>query len=126
MNEDRWDWGKAGVGSSLTAEIEMSQKQKEKDKMKKQKDKIKMEKEKQENERSEKLRLLEEQRIQEEEAAQKLLARLSAPCDHCGKSMLGVTALLLFDKRCCSGACSIALRRKVTAEAAMNRLAANK
>lgn len=43
-------------------------------------------------------------------------------CALCQKSLAGIKALDVFDRRCCSSACVLQLRRKLTAEAAEKRL----
>lgn len=112
--EGRWNWDQAGVPSGLTAEKERDQKEKEKEKKKRQKEKKKQEKERDAQEKELKLKEAERQK-------QELIQRMSAPCDHCGKPM-GLQAMIFLDKKVCSGACSLALRRKLAAEAALNRL----
>ena len=58
----------------------------------------------------------------EEMIKQKELSKLSAgTCAFCNKSLYGVKALDVFDRRCCSSPCVLSLRRKLAADAALKR-----
>lgn len=114
LHENRWNWDVAGVPTGLTAERERDQRDKEKEKKKRQKEKKRQEKERDNQEKE--LQLKEAQRQKQE-----LIQRMTAPCDQCGKAM-GIQAMVFLDKKVCSGACSLALRRKLAAEAALTRL----
>jgi hypothetical protein len=45
-------------------------------------------------------------------------------CALCSKSLAGIKALDVFDRRCCSSDCVLRLRRKLAAEAAEKRVSA--
>lgn len=115
MAEDAYDWDQqTGVPSALTDDIIKAQKDKEKEKKKRSKQKKKNDKE------------AEEKRAREEEAAQvaaALAVRESAGnCDMCSKSLFQAQMYEVFDKKCCSSACVVLMRRKLMAEAAEKRL----
>ena len=46
----------------------------------------------------------------------------SGRCALCDASLYGVRALDVFDRRCCSSVCVVALRRRLAGEAAEKRL----
>jgi hypothetical protein len=48
---------------------------------------------------------------------------MAGVCAQCNGSLYGVKALDVFDRRCCSSACVLLLRRKLAAEAAELRFA---
>ena len=115
-NELRWSWECSGVGEGITYESIKLQKMKEKEKKKRLKNKKKDEKIKIET-----TKLLQFQLQQEKEKEN--LIKLSIPCDMCGKVTFGIQNVLLFlDKKCCSSACSLQLRRQLQADAALSRM----
>ena len=119
-SEIQWNWDAAGVPAALTDELEKAQRDKEKEKKKRAKQRKKEQKEKDERELEEanKKRLEQEQELEK----QKELSKLNAgACAFCNKSLFGIKALDIFDRRCCSSPCVLALRRKLAADAALAR-----
>ena len=102
------------------------QREKEKEKKKKAKMKKKEQKEKDEKE-AEEMKLREEQQtIAAASALQKFREenkKAAGNCANCNVSLFGLKPLDVFDRRCCSSNCVVALRRKLAAEAALKRLA---
>ena len=120
VNENMWDWDRAGVGESITLDKLLVKKEKAKEKKKKSKDKKKAEKIKNENDKLEKLKLLELELKAKEEEKKKISNML---CDSCGKPFTyGIKPLEFNNKKCCSNNCIIALRRLLAAEAALSRI----
>lgn len=48
---------------------------------------------------------------------------MAGVCAQCERSLFNIKSLDVFDRRCCSSACVLLLRRKLAAEAAENRFA---
>jgi len=102
-------------------EMDAAHRDKEREKKRRAKQKRKEQKEKDETEAAR----LEAQRVAQQEAAKAdaETRRLNAgQCALCGKSLAGVRALGVFDRRCCSSDCVLRLRRRLAAEAAEKRL----
>jgi len=118
---DKWDWSLCGIPTALTNEILKDKKEKEKEKKKKAKQRKQATKQE--------MNLKEQM---EEKAKQEALAMQEAInlknlkivgfCSFCEKSLAGIVPLDVFDRRCCSSACVVQMRRKLTAEAAEKRL----
>lgn len=114
--EDAYDWdGQSGVPSALTDDMIRQAKEKERDKKKRSKQKKKEDKAAKEDVA---------RREEEAKAAAEALLRESAgECALCRKSLYkSVDSYDVFDKKCCSSACAVLMRRKLMAEAAEKRL----
>jgi hypothetical protein len=119
-----WDWASTGIPVALesaSAVVEEARRQKERDKKKRAKQKKRDEKEHAAVRAAEMEQ--ERLRVEAESSAAAERRRLAVGvCAWCGVSLLGVKALDVFERRCCSSACVSTLRRKLAAEAALKRL----
>ena len=120
--EEQWAWDAAGVPAALTDEKEQLAKEKEKEKKKRMKANKKDRKERDEKEALEQAKNRELQQVaaQEEAKARQLAMGV---CALCKRSLYGVKAFDVFDRRCCSTPCVMLLRRQLAAEAAEKRFA---
>jgi hypothetical protein len=118
--ESKWDWPAAGVPEALTDDVEQLKKEKEREKKRRAKQRKKETKEKDEVAAKQ---AEEERKRQASEAASALAARMrgAGVCGMCEKPLFGIATLDIFDRRCCSSACVVALRRKLAGEAALKR-----
>lgn len=122
VGEARYDWTASGVGPPLTEEGMRAARAKEKEKKKRAAQRKKDTKRAEEAAAAEAREQLERQRQREaEEEARR--QREAGHCGHCGVSLHGIKSFDVFDRRCCSGKCVIALRRSLAGEAAMKRMA---
>jgi hypothetical protein len=112
----KWDWNLCGVPVGITNE--MIKEKKDKDKEKKKRSKQRKREAKQEiAQRDQQLKLAEES-----ETADKIeLEESVGECSLCGKTLGRQSPLEIFGKYCCSSACVVMLRRKLTADAAEKR-----
>jgi hypothetical protein len=118
--EERWAWDAAGVPAALTDEAEQLAKEKDKAKKLRAKQNKKEKKERDEVEAAEAVKRAEERKLAAvEEAKQRQVD--AGVCGQCGRSLFGVKALDVFDRRCCSSPCVMLLRRRLAAEAAEKR-----
>lgn len=121
--ESLLDWSSSGVPLPMVLTEQQSEvrasikKEKEKEKKKRAKQRKKDDKDREEA--AEEAVKQEQNRVKREEEEAK--ARVGV-CAQCGRSMVGIKAMDVFDRRCCSSACVVALRRRLAGEAALNRL----
>jgi hypothetical protein len=124
--EDAWDWTAAGVPAALTADMEKAQREKEKEKKKRAKAKKKDQKTKEEEAKELAIKQLEDQeeaaRQKEEEARSSAVSRAGC-CASCGASLYHVqTVEVVAGDRCCNSTCAIRHKRKLAADAALDRI----
>jgi hypothetical protein len=124
-DENAYNWSAAGVPTALTSEMEKAQREKEKEKKKKAKAKKKDQKTREDGTKEAQLvdeeaeeaqrHNLEEQRRQQELTS-------AGICASCGSSLLNVPFLCVMGYRCCSNTCVIRFKRKLAADAALERI----
>ena len=100
--------------------MEKQQREKEREKKKRAKQRKKDNKEKDARE-AEELKVLEEQERALEQQREEEVVMAAGICAFCSISLFRKKVYDIFDRRCCSGSCVIALRRRLQAEAAEKR-----
>jgi hypothetical protein len=120
VGEDGVNWAATGVAAPLTEDMERDKKSKEKEKKKRAALRKKEQKVQSDAAAKEAQLGLERQKQQEVEMAAR--RRVDAgQCGACGTSLFGIKSFDVYDRRCCSAKCVIALRRTLAAAAAMKR-----
>eukprot|EP01034_Spumella_vulgaris_P023232 gene23232-29434_t len=120
VGEDKHNWQASGVAAPLTEDMERDKKSKEKEKKKRAAQRKKEQKQQNEMAAKEAKEAQERQKQHEVDLAARRVVD-AGQCGACGSSLFGVKSLDVYDRRCCSAKCVIALRRTLAAEAAMKR-----
>lgn len=119
-----WNWDNCGgVPPGLSAEAERAQKQKQKDKKKRAKA-SKKGRVQQQREELEAAAAQQQEQAKLQEEQQRLAAHRAGHCCVCDVSLLNNKLVVnVFDQKCCTAKCVMALRRRLAADAAEKRLA---
>lgn len=129
LGEEAWNWSITGVPEALTDEKVKLQRAKDKEKKKRSVQRKKEQKVRDELAIQDAMEMkaaeavAKEMEKKEQEERQKQLA---GQCPICAKSLYKHDFFDVLDQRCCSTECVAKLRRKLAAEAAMQRFAINK